>query len=1013
NSNTNKASLEGNIGFNDGIYGMGGGLSLTWEDDQTDVTLDDINGDGLVDLVVPGGNVFIVAFNTGNGFALGVPWQGGCNQEIATNSDIALGGGAYFTIAIGPLCLECCYIIINPGFNLDFSMSRAETALMDVNGDGYVDHVFSDHDNRLDVALNRGGRTNLLKKVIRPLGATITLQYERDGNTIDYPPSRWNLSRVEVFDGHPSDGVDKLVTTYSYQNPIYEPNERESYGYRTVIEEHRNAGNADAIYRTITRTYTNDNFYDKGLLERTLLQDSAGNKFIEQVNSYVLFDINTGAPIVFPDSTTATVFPQLVKSETYFYEGQPTAGKFTYVTYRYDSFGNIIEVFDAGDTGAEDDLLVTIDYFADLASYIVGKPNGTTVSSNGIELRRHEVEIQTGTGAVREVGRFLEDGQAAVTNLDYYPNGNLQRVTGPPNLHGERYVISLEYDPEVKTHIVSIEDSFGYRSTTASYDLSHGKRDVISDINGNQIDYDYDTFGRIRSIRGPYQTGSTDATLEFEYHPEAPVPWALTRHIDRFRDITDPIDTVTFVDGLKRVLQTKEDAAVTSNPGVRPEDVMIVSGRLTFDFTGRIIERYYPITEPLGTPGVFNAACDATTPTRTQYDVLDRLTKLTYPSGLFTTRDYGFGADRNNIHQFATLATDAKGIQKHNYSNVRSLITSIRETNNGGAEIIWTSYAYDALRQIVRIEDDMHNETRISYDNFGRRIVIDNPDTGKIEKKYDLADNLIKKITANLRSDSQAIEYDYEFNRLKSIGYPLFLDNNVSYDYGEPGAPFNRAGRIAQVSDQSGTEQRFYGKLGEIVKEIKTVASDTQGASANSPEVYTTEYTYDTWNRLQKLIYPDREEVTYRYDSGGLPEFARGVKDGFPTEYIRRLEYDKFRQQVYLETSNDVATRYEYDPVTRRLANLHAGGAGSGLFQNLNFIYDAVGNILETHNDVPVPPPSRFGGPVLQNYTYDDLRRLIEATGSHEYAPNKTDRYSFEINYDTIHNITGKIQSHE
>lgn len=1013
NSSTNKASLEGNIGFNDGIYGIAGGASLTWEDDQTDVTLDDINGDGLTDLIVPSGNVFIVAFNTGAGFALGVPWQGGCNQEIATNSDITLGGGAYFTIAIGPLCWECCYIIINPGGNVDYTMARPETAFMDVNGDGYVDHVFSDRDHSLDVALNRTRRTNLLKKIIRSLGATITLEYERDGNTIDYPPSRWNLSRVEVFDGHVGDGVDNLVTTYSYQNPIYEPNERESYGYRTVTEEHRDAANADAIYRTITRTYMNDNFYDKGLLERTLLQDSAGNKFIEQVNNYVLFDINTGAPVVFPNSTTATVFPQLVRSETFFYEGQPTAGKSTYVTYQFDSFGNVIEFFDAGDTGAQDDLLVTIDYFADLASYIVDKPNGIAVTGNGIELRRREADIQGGTGAVRQVQRFLEGGHAAVTDLEYYPNGNLKRVTGPTNLHGERYAVSLEYDSEVQTYIVSIEDSFGYRSTTASYDLSYGTKDVVTDVNGNQIDYDYDVFGRLRAIRGPYQTGSTVATLEFEYHPEALVPWALTRRIDTFRDVADPIDMVVFADGLNRVVQTKEDAAIASSPGVRPEDGMIVSGRLTFDFVGRTIERYYPITEPLGTPGIFNAACDVTTPTRTQYDVLDRVTKYTYPSGLFTTCNFSFGADRENLLQFLIVATDAKGIQKQIYSNVRKLITSIRETNKGGAEVIWTSYAYNALREIVRIEDDMYNVARISYDNFGRRIATDNPDTGEIEKHYDLADNMIEKITANLRSDSQAIEYDYEFNRLKSITYPLFPDNNVSYEYGEPGVPFNRAGRITQITDQSGTEQRFYGKLGEIVKEIKTVASDTQGASPNSPEVYTTEYTYDTWNRLQKLIYPDREELTYHYDSGGLLASVTGVKDGFPTQYIRRLEYDKFKQRVYLETSNDVATRLEYDPVTRRLANLHAGAAGSEPFQNLFFTYDAVGNVLQTRNDVPVPPPRYFGGPVLQNFTYDDLHRLVEATGSYWYAPNKTNRYSFEINYDTIHNITEKTQIHE
>jgi len=376
------------------------------------------------------------------------------------------------------------------------------------------------------------------------------------------------------------------------------------------------------------------------------------------------------------------------------------------------------------------------------------------------------------------------------------------------------------------------------------------------------------------------------------------------------------------------------------------------------------------------------------------------------------TRSYGFGPGRTGVLQFETLATDAKGVQKRTYRNVRNLITSIREENDGGSEVIWTSYAYDALRQIVRIEDDMHNVTHVVYDNLGRRTSINNPDSGNTEKVYDLADNVIAKITSNLRSDGQAIQYDYEFNRRSSINYPDFPGNNVTYTHGGPGASFNRAGRIVQVTDQSGAEELFYGRLGEIVKEIKTIASDTQGASANSPEVYTTEYAYDTWNRLQALFYPDAEDLTYAYDSGGLLAFASGVKNGVITDYIRRLEYDKFGEQVFIETSNGVTMGHVYDPVTRRLVTLLAGVGGKP-FQNTQFTYDIVGNILEAWNDVDVPPPNCFGGPVLQNFAYDDLRRLLEADGSHMYAPRKLDRYGLTLGYDTIHNIIGKEQSHE
>ena len=105
---------------------------------------------------------------------------------------------------------------------------------------------------------------------------------------------------------------------------------------------------------------------------------------------------------------------------------------------------------------------------------------------------------------------------------------------------------------------------------------------------------------------------------------------------------------------------------------------------------------------------------------------------------------------------------------------------------------------------------------------------------------------------ANLRN--KRILYNHDYNRLSSIVYPPQIDAkgkegfpaiDVAYSYGGPGAAFNRANRIVTVSDQSGMEESFYGKLGETVKTIKTVASDTQGNSANSPEVYTTEYMFE------------------------------------------------------------------------------------------------------------------------------------------------------------------------
>jgi len=455
---------------------------------------------------------------------------------------------------------------------------------------------------------------------------------------------------------------------------------------------------------------------------------------------------------------------------------------------------------------------------------------------------------------------------------------------------------------------------------------------------------------------GPYQTGTGLAMLQFEYHPEAEIPWALTQHIDVYRNVNDPIETVLFTDGLKRVLQTKKDATIHTSIDTEPQDVMTVSGQVTFDFLGRGIEQYYPITEALGLAGVFNTSVDSIQPTVTVYDVMDRTVSTTIPDATSTLTTYGFDSDRDDLDsngnertgqtQFWTKVTDANGIFKETFKDVRGVITAVKEFNEG--ETLWTSYEYDPLKQIVTVVDDQNNPTTVSYDNLGRRTHIDSPDMGLTETVYDLASNVRQKITANLRLDGQAIVYDYNYNRLSGITYPPQIDDkgkeifpsiDVGYTYGNPGAAFNRANRIITVSDQSGMEERFYGKLGETVKTIKTIASDTQGNIPNkdlsgfgnltgldSSEVYTSEFVFDTWNRLQSLTYPDGEVLTNRYDSGGSIRAAAGDKAGHHYVYLKRLEYDKFGQRTFVDLGNNVRTSYSYNPLNRRLANLKAVG---------------------------------------------------------------------------------------
>src|SRR5574340_998467 len=213
-----------------------------------------------------------------------------------------------------------------------------------------------------------------------------------------------------------------------------------------------------------------------------------------------------------------------------------------------------------------------------------------------------------------------------------------------------------------------------------------------------------------------------------------------------------------------------------------------------------------------------------------------------------------------------------------------TLIASRRTEFNQG-EALWTSYAYDPLKQIVQVRDVKGVRTLVEYDLLGRRTVIDNPDTGRTQTVYDPASNPVRKITANLAPTNKAITYDYDYNRLAAIHYPITAANDVSYEYGAAdllGNGSNQVGRLVKVTDASGTQELHYGKLGETVKEIRTIASHTQGQSRNSPEVYTTTYRYDSFGRLLELVLPDSETVTHVYDAGGALTGIGGSLDALP-----------------------------------------------------------------------------------------------------------------------------------
>ncbi len=971
-----------------------GGINLSGSNNESSQTFIDMNADGLPDLVYVKAEKVEVCINNGHGFEEAIVW--GSIARFSSGNTVNEGLNAAFTV--GFTIFGAVKVCVNARGDLSNSFSKDKIQISDIDGDGFPDYLYSDSEGRIDYKASSIARTNLLRQVNRPLKSHFAIDYQRVGNTYEMPQSVWTLSKVEMNDGHKGDGVDKIQTSFEYANGYHDRHERTFYGFGEVKTKQLDEGGAE--YRSTTRTFANNNYFEKGLLLNETIQDDKGNKYVETINEYELKDrdmkkLGNGAEKL--SSTIA--FPALVKTSKQFYEGKAVAQKSTYTAFEYGSYGNVHKYVDYGDEGDEDNISASIAYHELKDKNILSVPKSITVTGSGKTLRQRSTLIDETTGKITKITQQAKNG-SAVYDLYYDNYGNLDSIVRPANYKGERMYFAYDYDKVVKSYVTAVRDAYGYSSST-TYDYKFGQVLSTTDINGKQTVYRIDELGRITDITGPYELESgQDYTIHFDYYPDAAIPWAQTKHYDPEHP-ENPIETAIFIDGLGRVLQTKKDGALFKGKDAEDKEVMLVSGKVMYDAFGRSIASYYPVSEDKGSIDVFNTAVNKVKPTTVAYDVLDRALVTTLPDGASTETEYGFGEDRHGNQQFMTRVTDANGISTESFTDVKGRQTAVKAPGD-----TWTSFVYNAINELVSVTDAEDNTTVSTYDMLGRRLSRLHPDAGLTEYSYDAAGNMLTQMTANLRENKQPITYEYEYNRLTNINYPENTVNNVRFEYGEAGAEHNRAGRIVVQEDATGAQEFFYGNLGEITKNIRTIIVPDDG-------VYTfeTEWEYDTWNRLKKMTYPDGEELTYEYNKGGLLRRMYGQKKGHRYNYLKQVGYDEFEDRAYIAYGNGTETYYNYEEERRRLHNIVATTSAGRRMMDNTYSYDKVNNITMLKSEAPIPASSLKGGSFEYIYKYDDLYRLTDAAGHYKGATHEH-KYRMAMDYSPTGSILSKKQNH-
>jgi RHS repeat-associated protein len=471
---------------------------------------------------------------------------------------------------------------------------------------------------------------------------------------------------------------------------------------------------------------------------------------------------------------------------------------------------------------------------------------------------------------------------------------------------------TTSYTYDSNDNVLSESVSAGGSTTaTTSYTYnSFAEVLTVTDPLGNTTTNAYDGNGNLLSVTTPAPDGNTAASVtHFAYDSKG-----------ELTQITDPLNHVT---------------NLTYTPAGLIQSITDAQNNLTtygYDVRGNRTSVIDPIN-------------GSAHPTTFAYDIMNRLTSITYPDNTSVSFGYDYRGRR-------TSATD-----QNNRTTTYAYDDADRLTTVTDAAGHVTQYAYDTENNLLSITDANSHTTSFAYDAYGRVTQTTFPSALTESYGYDAIGNLTSKTDRK----GQTIQYVYDaLNRLVHKGYPDSSGADYVYDL---------VGKIRQVADPTGTYGFAYDNMGRLI------GTTTQYSFLPGP-TFTNSYSYDAGSNRTGFTAPDGSTATYGYDTLNR---LNTLSSSFAGQF--NFGYDALSRRTSLTRPNGVNTAYNYDSLSRLLSVLHQ--VGSTTVDGAVYTVDAAGNRTAKQN--------LLNG-ITESYTYDLIYQLTQAA----QGGNVTESYSYD-----------------
>ena len=695
---------------------------------------------------------------------------------------------------------------------------------VDLNGDGLPDFVNATHSNvnisrsntTYQIWMNNGSIPNLLTQINHSSGATTKIDYgpsTKYNNTKEdglpgLPTILQVVTKVETDNGMTNSQNTLSTITYDYKGGFMhiEPKGKTEFrGFREVTV-------TDG--RSIIEHYFHQDEVKKGKEHLTITKSTTDTLYSITENNYTANTAEDIHEILLNNTSTSL------------YDGQitPVISK---TNYEYDSYGNVITIFNEGDLSiAGDENTITFDYTYNTSNRILNKVKKETIKDSNLQKvaeaefyydGHSNINTPPTTGLMTQTVAWNNNGNDIVKEFTYDSFGNLISQTD-----GNGHITTITYDTN-PIFPISFTNALD-QTTLLEYNPTIGKLEKTTDPNGFETSMTYDGFGRITKVIKPGDTLNSP-TIQYQYFMDGTAPEYI--QISTKKQDNDYYNMWNYYDGLLRTIKTEADSDT-------PYQKII---------SETYYDNYGGVSKIIAPRKTYEPALE----TVNQYDSFGRLIQTTNPDGSSRQIEYS---------QLKTTLFDENNHKIQMDKDVFGNIIKVTEFN--GNEIYETHYEYDTLDQLIKIiPNQYYDQSNITflvenssvtagslanteqinlnlsslgvaspintaykvenitftYDSLGRQIEMDDPDLGIWTYTYTPTNKLATQ------TDARGIVTSYGYDaldRLILINYPN--DDNVFYEYDN-----GTIGTLSTVNSGIVTKSYSYDSRLRVIEEAVSI----------------------------------------------------------------------------------------------------------------------------------------------------------------------------------------------